>query len=171
MKSISAAFIAASIAVGPTAWADTFNRTKTLEVQYISLGSTYYAHVLQEHETRETLVRQIRQSPDAALQAEFGSYLEPTLYNTIVFNLYPDGSVSAEILDPTDHTQFLQVSGTYDRQGRNLVIALDDDGLQIWTVFVGKASKDSKKCYQGTSEAPQADFPGSFWVTYWQGCR
>ena len=148
-----------------------FGREQVLEVQYISLGSTYYAYVLAEHEAREQQIRRIRQSPDLALQEEFGPYLTPTLYNTVVFRLFPDGSATAEMVDPNNHTQSMIIAGTYVRQGRNLTIELDDDQLQIYTVFVGKSSKDDKKCYQGTSEAPQPGFPGSFWVTYWQGCR
>ena len=172
MKRVQSFLIVATVLLLATsALAAPFNRTQELEVQYISLGSTYYPHVLAEHEERESLIRAVGQSPNADLTATYGPYLVPTMYNTILFLLYPDGTATAEMLDPNDHMQTMLIMGTYQRQGRRLTIDLDDVDLQIFTVFTGKASKDSKKCYQGTSEAPQPGFPGSFWVTYWEGCR
>ena len=171
MKLITSFVAIALMLASSDSFAGTFNKTQELEIQFLSLGSTYYSHVLTAHEQRETLIRQIKDEPNADLTNEYSAYLEPSMYNTVVFRLFPDGTATAEMIDPNNHTQMMVISGTYDRAGRNLVIDLDDANLQITTDFVGKSSKADKKCYQGTSESPQPGFPGSFWVTYWEGCR
>ena len=157
-------------ALASDASAAPFRKEKTLTLQFVHLGSVNEPHVAAAHAEHQVLVDDIKDVPNADLSARFGPYLNPTFYNTVVAVLRPDGTAIISIPD-VGSGQTLDVPGTYVRQGRNLAFTGFNASLGLDFTFVGKASKQDRKCYQGTGESRPPGFENAPLVAYWEGCR
>ena len=156
--------------VTPVASAAPFKRDKTLSLQFVHLGTVGDPAVAATHADHQERVDDIRDVPDADLSARFAPYLNPTFYNTVVVTLRSDGTASVLVPDPGSG-QAVAVVGTYVRSGRNLAFSAVDPSRGYDFTFIGKASKQNKKCYQGTAESKPPGFETMPIAAYWEGCR
>lgn len=164
------AFAVTTAAVAPDASAAPFRREKALTLQFIHFGSVSDPNVRAAHDNHLVLIDDIKDVPNADLSAQWGIYLNPTFYNTVVVTLRADGTALVYVPD-AGSGQTVEVSGTYVRQGRNLAFSAFDASRGYDFTFIGKASKAEKKCYQGTAESRPPGFETAPMVAYWEGCR
>lgn len=157
-------------ALAPEAEAAPFRKEKTLTLQFLHFGSVHDPAVAAAHAEHQILVDDIRDVPNADLSSRYQPYLNPTFYNTVIAVLRPDGTTTVTIPD-AGSGQTIDVEGTYIRSGRNLAFSVADAARNLDFTFIGKASKQDRKCYQGTAESRPPGFELTPLVAYWEGCR